>query len=53
MFDFEIISTGLLIEFDGIQHKFATGGWNTQEKHAATVKRDKIKDSWCRENNKQ
>jgi hypothetical protein len=52
-FDFNVVDS-LLIEFDGPQHDECDDrGWNTPESHANLVYRDNIKNSWCRENNKQ
>lgn len=49
-FDFEV-QDNLLIEFDGLQHFQAID--NDLFDHAATKRRDNIKNQWCRENNKQ
>lgn len=40
-----------LIEFDGIQHFNATGGWNDEQNHEETKRRDAIKNNYCLVNN--
>ena len=52
-FDFEIKDNGLLLEFDGVQHRKATGGWNDISNYEKIVYRDAVKNDWCRENNVQ
>lgn len=49
-FDF-YINNEYLIEYDGEQH-FSTNrrGWNTEENLEQTIKRDKYKNQWCKEN---
>ena len=36
-----------LIEFDGIQHFEFTGGWNDEQNHEDTKRRDAIKNNYC------
>ncbi len=50
-FDFYIKNKNYLIEFDGIQHFQATGGWSTEEHLIKTQKHDAIKNQWCKDNN--
>ena len=52
-FDFHVSNSDLLIEYDGVQHSQATGGWNTESLYQGVIARDAIKNNWCRENNKQ
>lgn len=51
-YDFYIPKYNYLIEYDGEQH-FKAGklGWNNEEYHEKTKKRDKIKNEYCRKNN--
>lgn len=49
-FDFFINNT-YLIEYDGIQHFVANGGWSSPENLALVQKRDKIKNEWCKKHN--
>lgn len=48
-FDF-YVNNQYMIEFDGIGHYQATGGWNTDKRVVETQQRDKIKNEWCKEN---
>ena len=48
LFDF-YVNDEYLIEFDGIQHFKALGGWNTEEAVVKTQERDKVKIFWCKE----
>lgn len=50
-FDFWLPDYNTLIEFDGIQHYKPVGYMNGQEKLAYTIKCDKIKSEYCKENN--
>lgn len=51
-FDFYIISEKpYVIEYDGIQHFHANGGWCTEEVVELNKKRDKIKNEYCKNNN--
>lgn len=49
-FDFYVDNT-YVIEFDGIQHFEANGGWNTEEKVVLTQQRDIEKNNYCFKNN--
>lgn len=49
-FDF-YVDNKYLIEYDGITHYKAIGGWNTEESIAAQQRRDNLKNQWCKENN--
>ena len=49
-FDF-YINNSYIIEFDGRQHFFSDGGWNTEEKYINTHKSDLIKNKYCFDNN--
>ena len=49
-FDF-YINQKYLLEFDGIQHFIATGGWSTEEHLEQTKKHDEFKNQWCKDNN--
>lgn len=49
-FDF-YIDNKYLIEYDGIQHFEATGGWFTEETIQDNQKRDQIKNQYCKEHN--
>ena len=49
-FDFYIESLNLIIEYDGIHH-FTPNGYITPEKVKQTQMRDKIKNTWCKDNN--
>ena len=40
----------MIIEYNGIQHYTATGGWNTEEKVQDTQRRDHEKLQWCENN---
>ena len=41
-----------LIEYDGIQHFYASGtDWNTEEKFQKTKEHDIYKNKWCKEHN--
>lgn len=51
IFDFYLTDYKTIIEYDGIQHFFATGGWNTEEKVALQQKYDDIKNNYCIKNN--
>lgn len=53
-FDFAILENGLpvrLIEYDGIHHFEANGGYSTPDNFAGIVRRDKIKNLYCDINN--
>lgn len=50
LFDF-YVNNEYLIEFDGIQHFKALGGWNNEEALKSIQAHDKIKNQWCKENN--
>lgn len=50
LFDF-YVNNQYLIEYDGIQHFVALGGWNTKEALEETKIRDNIKNKWCKDNN--
>ena len=49
-FDF-YINDKYLIEYDGIQHFEATGGWNTKERLQQTQSRDLEKNNFCKSQN--
>lgn len=49
-FDF-YIENKYLIEFDGIQHFEARGGWSSEENLKKTQERDNFKNQWCKDNN--
>ena len=50
-FDF-YVNNSYLIEYDGEQHFFYKDeGWNNEENYRKTIKRDEIKNNWCKENN--
>lgn len=49
-FDF-YVDNKFLLEYDGIQHFEAIGGWNTEEKVQQTQLRDNYKNQWAKENN--
>ena len=49
-FDFYVNNT-YLIEYDGIQHFKALGGWNTEDHLQEIQKRDFYKNQWCKDNN--
>lgn len=40
----------MIIEYNGIQHYEATGGWNTEESIQDTQRRDREKLQWCEDN---
>lgn len=40
----------MIIEYNGIQHYEATGGWNTEKNVQDTQRRDREKLQWCRDN---
>ncbi|ALN97867.1 hypothetical protein Bp8pS_188 [Bacillus phage vB_BpuM-BpSp] len=50
LFDFYLPSYDLLIEYDGVQHFKPTYG---QENFEKQLKRDKLKDKFCKENDKK
>lgn len=50
-FDFYLPDYNCCIEYDGRQHYFSDGGWNTEEHLLKTKKRDSIKDKFCEDNN--
>lgn len=52
-FDFVLFKNDkpyLIIEYNGVQHYKATGGWNTEENLKETIRRDKEKLQWCEDN---
>ena len=52
-FDFVLFKNNkpyLIIEYNGIQHYKATGGWNTTESVQDTQRRDSEKPQWCEDN---
>lgn len=49
-FDFWV-NNQYLIEFDGLQHFKANGGWSNEEALKETQKRDNFKNQWCKKNN--
>ena len=49
-FDF-FVKYSYLVEFDGIQHFQANGGWNTNERMQQTQQHDILKNQWCKDNN--
>lgn len=49
LFDF-YVNNQYLIEYDGIQHFQALGGWNNEEMLEKTKIRDNIKNEWCKKN---
>lgn len=50
IFDF-YVDNKYIVEYDGIQHFKALGGWNNEETLQKTQYRDKIKNQWCKTNN--
>ena len=54
-FDFAILDTNQqisrLIEYDGEQHYFTTGGWNNQNQLQKCVKSDSFKNEWAAAHN--
>lgn len=50
IFDF-LVNNSYLIEYDGIQHFEATGGWSTEEHLQQVQRRDNIKNNYCKEKN--
>ena len=40
-----------MIEYNGVQHYKATGGWNDEETFEITKHRDKQKSEWCKKLN--
>lgn len=52
-FDFYLPDYNICIEYDGEQHfKYRETGWNTKEYLKEVQYRDKIKDEYCKNNNK-
>ena len=49
-FDF-YVNNQYIIEYDGIQHFEANGGWNTENNVLKVKKHDQIKDEYCKKNN--
>ena len=52
-FDFVLFENNipyLVIEYNGIQHYRATGGWNTETNVEETQRRDREKIQWCENN---
>lgn len=45
------INNHFLLEVDGQQHFYSTGGWNSPEKFEITQKNDKIKDEYAKSHN--
>ena len=54
-FDFAILDTNQqisrLIEYDGEQHYFTTGGWNNQDQLQKCIKSDNFKNEWAAAHN--
>lgn len=50
-FDFYLPEYNKIIEFDGIQHFQANGGWNNTDNHQKNIERDKFKNQWAKEHN--
>ena len=50
-FDFYLPDYNYCIEYDGEQHFFSNGGWNTLEHLKQTQYRDNIKNQYCKEHN--
>jgi len=54
-FDFAILDKNnnvkYFIEYNGKQHYFQNGGWNTEQEFANRVANDKIKSNYCKINN--
>ena len=50
-FDFYISEDNYLIEYDGEQHFYVNGNWNTEENFQKTQEHDAYKNQWCKENN--
>ena len=51
-FDFYLPKYNILIEYQGSQHYEASNsGWNTEDKLTNQIKKDKIKEKWCKDNN--
>lgn len=52
-YDFYLPDYNRLIEFDGMQHQSATGGWNNQESFEKRQKLDKLKNNFAKQYNIQ
>ena len=50
-FDFYLPEINRIIEFDGIQHFQANGGWNNIKTHNKVIERDAFRNQWAAENN--
>lgn len=50
-FDFYLPDYNILIEYDGIQHFKAIGGWNNELHLQQQQIRDNYKNNWCKNNN--
>lgn len=50
-FDFYLPEYNRIVEFDGIQHFRANGGWNTEEKFQDTKKRDNFRNEYALSHN--
>jgi hypothetical protein len=54
-FDFAILNSDgsikYFIEYNGVQHYKATGGWNNEEQFQKTQNRDNQKKEWCKKLN--
>lgn len=51
IFDFYLPDYNLCIEYNGIQHYEAKGGWNNESNLQSQKQKDKIKFDWCIANN--
>lgn len=52
-FDFYIKDIDLFIEYDGIQHFIPVDLFGGEEAFSKTIENDRLKDEWCRFNEKQ
>lgn len=49
--DFYLPQYNMIIEFDGQQHfNYNNRGWNTKKNHIETLRRDQIKNQFCKDN---
>lgn len=50
-FDFYLPTTTEIVEIDGLQHTMAVDGWGGEEGLKDRIKKDKIKNKYCKTNN--
>ena len=50
-FDFYLPELNRIIEFDGIQHFQANGGWNNAASHSEVIKKDLFRNEWAAAHN--